>query len=234
MRRTCLGVVLAFGLAACAATAAPDFSHGEKLRLNASDQAFAHGVTLHRSDFVPSAYGSVWRGVHVKPVVSGLSRCPVDADMSKFVITGVARTRWLRGNLELDSQATVFEKPWMLHGEWHLRTQALDCARRAFSRDMTRQGGRLISFRRILLPRIAPYAIGVRMLVDLPSLDNWERWLIETIALGRRRTAIVVTSSGFASDGRLIFDAALGSATRLIKRTRHVTPLSDSRLVTKT
>ncbi len=223
MRRTCLAAVLAFGIAACVATAAPDVSHGEKLRLNASDQAFAHAVTLHRSDFVPSAYGSVWRGVHVKPVVSAVPACPVDADMSKFVITGIARTRWFGGNLELDSQATVFEKPWMLNGEWHLRTQALDCARRAFSRVITREGGRLISFRTIPLPRIAPYAIGLRMLVDFSRLDIPERWLIETIAVGRRRTAIVVTSSGFASDERLIFDAALGSATRLIERTRHAT-----------
>ena len=220
MRRTCLGAVLAFGLAACVATAAPELSHREKLRLNASDQAFAHAVTLDRSDFVPSAYGSVWRGIPVKPVVSAEPQCPVDADMSKFVITGVARTRWLGGNLELDSQATVFEKPWVLHGKWHLRTQALDCVRRAFSRVMTRQGGRLISFRRIPPPRIAPYAIGLRMLVAFPSLDNRERWLIETIALGRRRTAIVVPSSGFATNERLIFDAALGSATRLVQRIR--------------
>ena len=222
MRRSRLGAVLAFSIAACVATAATDVSHGEKVRLNASDQAFAHAVTLHRSDFVPSAYGSVWRSVHAKPVVSAVPRCPVDADMSKFVITGIARTRWLGGNLELDSQATVFEKPWMLNGEWHLRTQALACARRAFSRGITRQGGRLISFRTIPLRRIAPYAIGLRMLVDFTRLDIQERWLIDTIAVGRRRTAIVVTSSGFASDERLIFDAALRSATRLIARTRHV------------
>jgi hypothetical protein len=146
---------------------------------------------------------------------------PSTPTLSKFVITGIARTRWLGGNLELDSQATVFEAPWMLNGEWHLRTQALDCARRAFSRVMTRGGGKLISFRTIPLPRIAPYAIGLRMLVDFASLDIRERWLIDTIAVGRRRTAIVVTSSGFASDERLIFDAALRSATRLIERTRH-------------
>ena len=213
------------------ATAAPDGPHGETLRLNASDQALARAVTLHRSDLVPSAYGSVWRGGPVKPEVSAVPQCPIDADMSKFVIAGIARTRWFGGNLELDSQATVFEKPWMLNGEWRLRTQALDCARRALARVITLDGGRLISFRTIPLPRIAPYATGVRMLVDLSRLDIPERWLIETIAVGRRRTAIVVTSSGFASDERLIFDAALGVATRLIQRTRP-SPTSDSRHVT--
>jgi len=219
MRRWRLGAVLVFGMTACVATAAPAGFHGEKLRLNASDQAFAHTVTLRRSDFVPSAYGSVWRAVHVKPVVWALPQCPVDADMSKFVITGIARTRWLGGNLELESQAAVLEKPWMLRGEWYIRTHALDCVRRAFSKAVARYRGRLISFRTISLPRIAPNAIGLRMLVDFPSLRIPEHWLIDTIVVGRRRTAIVVTSSGFAIYEHLIFEAALGSATRLIQRT---------------
>ena len=109
MRRSRLGAVLAFGITACVATAAPGGFPGEKLQLNASDQAFAHTVTLRRSDFVPSAYGSVWRRVRAKPVVSALPQCPIDADMSKFVITGIAHTRWLGGNLELDSQAAVLD-----------------------------------------------------------------------------------------------------------------------------
>ena len=220
MRRSRLGAVLAFGITACVATAAPRGFHGEKLQLNASDQAFAHAVTLHRSDFVPSAYGSVWRRVSAKPVVSALPQCPIDADMSKFVITGIAHTRWLGGNLELDSQAAVLEKPWMLQGEWNLRTHALGCLRRAFSKVIARDGGRLISFRTISLPRIAPNSIGLRVIVDFPSLHIPERWLVDIIVVGRRRTAVVVTSSGFARDERLIFEAALGSATRLIQRTR--------------
>ena len=220
MRRSRLGAVLVFGMTACVATAAPAGFHGEKLRLNASDQAFAHTVTLRRSDFVPSAYGSVWRRVRAKPVVSALPQCPVDADMSTFLITGIARTRWLGGNLELDSQAAVLERPWMLSGEWNLRTHALGCLRRAFSKAVGRDGGRLISFRTLSLPRIAPNAIGLRMLVTFDRLHIPERWLVETVVVGRRRTAIVVTSSGFATNERLIFDTALGSATRLLQRIR--------------
>ena len=219
MKRSRLGAVLAFGIAAGVATAAPGGFHGEKLRLNASDQAFAHAVTLQRSDFIPSAYGSVWRRLRAKPVVSALPQCPVDADMSKFVITGIARTRWIGGNLELDSQTVVFKETWMLRGEWNLRTHALDCLRGAFSKVIARDGGRLISFQTIPLRRIAPNSIGLRMLVDLAALDIPERWLVDIIAVGRSRTAIVVTSSGFASDERLIFEAALGSATRLLQRT---------------
>jgi hypothetical protein len=58
------------------------------------------------------------------------------------------------------------------------------------------------------------------VIVDFPSLHIPERWLVDIIVVGRRRTAVVVTSSGFARDERLIFEAALGSATRLIQRTR--------------
>src|SRR6476661_647833 len=111
----------------------------------------------------------------------------------------------------------------MLRGEWRSRTQgrgALECTRRALSNAAEADGARLVRLQRMSVPRIAPFSFGLRMVEDLSALGFPARWLVETIAIGRGRTAIVVTASGFVSDEQSIHEAVLGSARLLVERVR--------------
>src|SRR5262245_26283639 len=110
MRHWCLVVVLALG-AMGSTGAAGDTANGETVRLNAVDRAAARAATLQRTDLGP-ANGPPWRRVRAAPVLSVPIQCPAGDDMSMFVVTGVARARWLGGTFEVDSQADVFESPW--------------------------------------------------------------------------------------------------------------------------
>ena len=104
--------------------AAADGAHGpdtgEAIRLTASDQASAQAATLRRGDFSPTS-GGTWRNVPAKPYLSAPLDCPPGANMSTYVVTGVARTRWLGGIMEVDSQTDVLARPWMLKREWRTR-----------------------------------------------------------------------------------------------------------------
>src|SRR5262245_40645672 len=143
MRRTGLGAALALGLAAAALATATDTLRGETVRLNPADQASARAATLKR-DLVPPG-GPPWRRVRAEPLTSSAIDCPSGADLSKFVVTGVARTRWLGSSIEVDSQTDVYESSWMLRAEWRMRMsrpRALDCIRRNLASTLTRHGDR--------------------------------------------------------------------------------------------
>jgi hypothetical protein len=218
LRRLSIVAALTLGLTT-AATASAGSASEETIRLNPADQTAARSATLRRSDFKPG-FRNAWLAVRVKQAIS-LPQCPGDADMSRLVITGVASRRWLGGTMEVDTQTGVMREPWMLRGEWRSRTfgrPALDCVRHEFSRVVATDGDRLVSFTRMSVPDIAPYCMGVRMVVDMSARHIPERSVVETIAIGRGRTLVVLTVSGFLSDEQLIYEAALRYAERLARR----------------
>jgi hypothetical protein len=220
LRRASIIAALTLGLT-IAATASAGSTGEETIRLNPADQATARSATLHRSDFKPTLRHA-WLAVRVEQALS-LPHCPGGADMSRFVITGVATRRWLGGTMEVDTQTNVMGQPWMLRGEWRSRAQgrgALECTRRAMSNAAKADGARLVRLQRMSVPRIAPFSSGLRAVEDLSALGFPARWLVETIAVGRGRTAIVVTVSGFVSEGQSIHEAVLGFAKLLVERVR--------------
>src|SRR5262245_46503084 len=97
MTRTfCSWLALLVVLATAAAAAAAN-GKGEKIQINAADQAAARAVTLRRSD-LPPAGG--WTGGRVKPDNSTPPSCPnYPVDLSRFVLTGRASSEWSNGML---------------------------------------------------------------------------------------------------------------------------------------
>src|SRR5262245_9827534 len=98
-----VAVLVAFALVLGSASLAFASATEETVRLTAVDQAAARASTLRQSDFMPAAYGSIWRRVPAKPALPRPTDCRHGPDLSRVVITGLARTRWLGGAIEIDS-----------------------------------------------------------------------------------------------------------------------------------
>jgi len=203
---------LVVGLVATAVAVAADGPRGETIRLNPSDQASARAATLRRSDLGPES-GPPWKKVPAKPILSAPVDCPAGADMSRFVVTGAARTRWLGGIIEVDSQTDVFETSRMLRGELQKRVaspHALACLRLSLSGSLAEQGDTLVSLGRISVRHLGAPAFGLRAVTlerGLPDL-----LLTEAIVIGRSRTVIVVTVNGFVQDEAEILATARNCA----------------------
>src|SRR5262245_10050777 len=185
-----VAAALAIGLATTTVAVAANAPASESIRFNASDQALARAATLRRSD-LGREDGPPWRSIPAEPVLLAPIHCPAGADMSMFVVSGAARTRWLGGIVEVDSQSEVFAASWMLRGEWRRRVRsarALDCERRGTSEALAERGDRLVSFRTIALPHLRASSLGLRIVVTERGLPD--RLLTDVIVMGRSRTAI--------------------------------------------
>ena len=216
--RMSIATAFALGLTA-AATASAGLVCQETVWLTPADQSAAHSATLRRSDLEPT-FRDAWLAVRTTQAPA-LPGCPGSDDMSRFVITGVANRRWLGGAMEVDTRTFVVEAPWMLRGEWQSRTHgrpALACVRRELSAEAAAEGGRVVSFGTVPLPRIAPYRRGFRMVVDWRSRGIPDRTVVETIAMGRGRTTVWESVTGLLDDEEAISNAALGYAELLIGR----------------
>jgi len=162
----------------------------EQIRFNPSDQAAAHAAVLRRADLGPG-----WKGGPAKPDLSPES-CPgFHPKQSDLVLTGVAETRFRRTGLDVRSVAQVLQTPAMVALDWQRSVRdprAFGCIRHTLVKGLTSQE-RLLSFRRVTFPRLAPYAAAFRALIEVRAQGRQVRFVFDVMALARNRTELTLS-----------------------------------------
>lgn len=187
---------------------------------NKGDQAAARAATVRRPDLRPAGG---WVGGMVKPRVESAS-APVCAnyhpDVSHFVlvgvrrrtVTGAAASDWTRypygADLErsVSVQTEVLQTAKMLRREWRLQIDAPafgPCFRRFLAKWYVRAGGKLLSLRRVSLPRVAPDSAAYRIVGKFEPLQPY---VTEFALVGKGRTEIEL--SVFAASSAATWVAA--------------------------
>jgi hypothetical protein len=193
----------------------------ERIKFNSADQAAARTATLHRSDLAPAGG---WSGGVKKPDLSGPPSCPnYPVDLSKFVLTGVAETEWLRGGLDVNSATDVLQSARMVQAEWQIQVRApgaVACLRSYTAKSIAAQGGKLVSFKRIAFPHIDHYTAAFRLVITLPVQGTKVRATQETVLFGRSRTATTLSVTGVLGARSAIHAAAVRYARILDRRIR--------------
>jgi hypothetical protein len=85
----------------------------------------------------------------------------------------------------------------MVDREWHLAVQtptAVPCLRIFYAKKFAAVGARLVSFKQIAFPHVAPYAAAYRGVAETASA----RFVFEFAELGKSRTEIVASVSGLS------------------------------------
>lgn len=191
-----------------------DPGDGEKLRFNAADQAAARAGTLRRSDHP----GAGWIGGPTKPDLSGPTSCPnYPLDLSAFVKTGAAASDWTRAPLVVVNQGEVLQTARMVQEEWRIQVQqprAIACLASQFDKELATGGGKVISFKRIPFPRLAPYSAAFRLV----ARQSGALIAFELAWVARSRTQIWVNVGGPATEQAAIHAAAVRYARILAGR----------------
>jgi hypothetical protein len=198
-----LGFVAAL---AVALVAVADTGKGERRQFNAADQAAARSATLRRTDLGQGA----WQGGAVKPDLAPPPSCPgYPVDLSRFVLTGAAETRWTQAPFVIDSQAQVLQTAQMVRQEWRIQVQAagaIPCLRTQLAKEFAAQGAQVVSFKRVPFPQVAPYSTEFRVGASAQGV----RVVVEVVLVGRGRTEATLTVLGPAAQQ----SAALAAAVR--------------------
>jgi hypothetical protein len=203
-------LVLVLVLAALVATSAAVAGSGDsyRLRYNAADQAAARAATLRLSDLPPSPR---WNGWQHRPTSAtlGLTRCAaLPGRVSDLTVTGATDSWWERGpgfpnGPSLDTEARVFATARMastdVRRSWPPR--AVGCLRdQARSHPSVSPCGegewcttpeRLVSFGRIVFPRVAPFTLALRVVTQYKLTHGETR-----IGTARVTTLLVVLAKG--------------------------------------
>jgi hypothetical protein len=215
MRLLVLGAFSLFvGLAIPASASNPN---RETVRINAADQAGAASALLKRADLYP---GFNWRGGRVRPDSSPNPTCPnYHPDLSVFVVTGDAASRWADEPYEVYSEAEVLQSEEMVRREWKAQIAtpaAVPCIRSSFAKRIAAAGNTFISFKRIPLPRIATYSAGFRTV----AVVNGLRVVADSAALGTGRVEIVVSVGAVVSQRQFVASETKRLARILVRRAK--------------
>lgn len=190
----------------------------EKIRFNAADQVAARAATIRRADLRPTGG---WIGGAVKPDLSSTLTCPnYHPKLSDLVLTGAARTHWSRGPWVFDSATSVLETAEMVRLDWQrevLVSTFVPCLRSQYEKNFP-PSEKLVSFKQIAFPRIAPYARAYRLLVDHTAQGQTVRWVFEFVFTGRSRTQIFLFAYGNSISEKTVSAAALRLARILVDR----------------
>ena len=190
--------LLAALLAGCVAALALAAGAGAddwQIKRTAAGNAEARAAVVARADLGSSA---AWQGGSKKPDLSSTPPCPGwEPKQSDLVVIGAAETSWKTTGLQIDSHASVLRTPAMVRLDWQ-RTVAtprmMPCLRTALSKEIG-ASGRLVSIRRVKVPRLASYTVLIRVVVDVPVSGTTARVMVDTLLIGRGRTEATMTIS---------------------------------------
>jgi len=212
--------VILFGLVtAAAAEPASAPPSKQQIRFTAADQAAARAAVLRLTDLGSSG----WQGGRLKPDVgSGLTCRGYSPKQSDLVLTGAAETAWHRPGLQVRSVAQVLKTRAMVARDW-ARTvtdpRAVACLRGAVTKGLT-SSERLVSFRRLPFPRLAPFATAYRAIVEVSAGGASARVLVDLVLVGRSRTELTLLLAAPAAAGASIAAADARLARTLLARVR--------------
>jgi hypothetical protein len=189
----------------------------ETKAINAADQAAARAVVVGRADLRPQGG---WKGGATKPEYL-VENCPYyHPDLSRFVITGEAATRWSRASSGLGvlTETGVSQTAQMLSREWQIqfRPEAIRCVRSTYASQAAATGAVLVSFKRVSFPHIATYSTAF----ELRASFGRKRQVADIVFIGQGRTGVTLAVSGAQSARRIIFAEAIRLAPILVGRIR--------------
>ena len=215
MRRGLIGALLV--VAALVAVAVAYAGGHEQIKYNAADQAAARAATLKRADLT-SATG--WTGGSTKPDISAPPSCPnYQVDLSKYVLTGAARTHWSAGARQVSSQTEVLQTAQMVAAEWRLqilKRGAIACLRSLLAQSFTSTGGSLVSFTKVAFPKLGQYTVAFRLVGVVQNI----RAVVQVVLVGKGRTEVELTVSDLAAAQSAVAADALHYARILAARVK--------------
>jgi hypothetical protein len=192
---------------------------GEQIKLNAADQAAARAAVIRRADL---GTASGWTGGPAKPNLSPAPTCPnFHPKQSDLVLTGAAEADFRNtSGLEFDSEVQVFGTARMVTLDWQrtvLSPNAIPCLRSHIVKGLG-SGSKLVSFTRIVLPRLATYTTGFRVVIDVTSKKGTTSVMLEPVLIGTGRTEITLTAIAPTSAQASVSAAAVRLARLLVLR----------------
>ena len=219
MRRGSIGALMM--LAALAAAAVALAGGHEQIKYNAADQAAARSVTIKRADLT-GATG--WAGGVVKPDISAPPSCPGHpVDLSKYVLTGAARSQFRAGTRTVESQIELLKTVQMVNGEWKLQVTspgAIACLRSTLAQAAAGSGARLVSFTKLSFPRLTSQTLALRIVLEGQAQGVTVREAVEEVLVGKGRTEIELTVSDLAAAQSAVAADALHYARVLLARVK--------------
>jgi hypothetical protein len=195
------GSIGALAAIAALVTAAVAFAGGhEQIKYNAADQAAARAATLKRADLT-GATG--WLGGSVRPDISAPPSCAnYPVDLSKYVLTGAARSSFRAATRTVESQIQVLQTKQMVAAEWKLQVTApgaLACLRSSLAKALASSGAKLVSFTKVSFPRLTSQSIAFRLVLEAQLQGSTIREVVEEVLVGKGRTEIELTISDLAA-----------------------------------
>jgi hypothetical protein len=187
----------------------------ETKAINAADQAAARAVVVERADLRPQGG---WKGGATKPEYVLLNCSYYHPDLSRFVITGEAASRWSRMSSALGvlTETSVSQTAQMVRRESQiqLRPEAIRCVRSTYARQAAAAGAVFVSLKRVSFPHI-----GTRLTAfELRASVGRESTMGELVFIGQGRTSITLAVSGAQSARRIISAEAIRLARILVGR----------------
>jgi hypothetical protein len=192
-RAVCFGVVAAVALLTAGAVLAGSPTK-EKIARTAAGNAQAKAEVVRLADMGPG-----WTGGFKKPDLSSSMPCTTyHPKQSDLVLIGVAETRFSKAPLEVDSEAQVLRTSAMVRRDWQrtiLDSRVMPCLRQGFAKALGSQA-KLVSFRRVAFPHVAPLTRAFRMVADVTTQFGPVPLEIDFVAMGSDRTELTLTLSG--------------------------------------
>ena len=213
MRTTVLALVLAL---AASGSALADHLDPQK-RIRAADQARAKSMLLRQSD-LPGFSRQPSSGADPHLTCSGL-------DESDLTVTGDAEApTWGVSVVLISSSATVYASRANAATSWKRGTSAAGmwCLREEFGRQFTRQGARVVSFRRMSFPALAQRSVAYRLTLEGTTQGQTVNAFVDAVVLaqGRAIGGLVVGSAVVEPDRPAEVRLARTIAARMAKAMR--------------
>src|SRR5436853_125445 len=104
-----------------------------------------------------------WTGGVGKPDISAPPSCPnYPVDLSKYVLTGAARSQFRAGTRAVESQIELLKTVQMVNAEWKLQVTspgAIACLQPTLAKAAAAGGARLVSFTKVSFPRLTAQTV---------------------------------------------------------------------------
>jgi hypothetical protein len=177
----------------CTATAAAG-GDNYKMRMGAAGNEAARAVLLTASDIGPG-----WTGGSAKPDLTNDTRCAnFHPRVSDLVMNGAARATYKQPGFQIDSESFVLASAKMVSLDWRRSISSpnfVSCGRKLVSADAKANNAKLVSFRRIAVPRIGDFSIGFRIVIDAKTKSGTMRMVVDNLSFAKGRTEMALTTT---------------------------------------
>jgi hypothetical protein len=181
VRRLLAGVVLVAALGLIPTASA---GGGERVKINAADQAAAKATMIRQGDLRPA---SGWTGRSVTPDHTAPT-CPnFHPKQSDLVVTGSAEATWGRPGWFIVSATDVLKTVRMVRLDWQRSgtEAAIECS-------LSAAGGTNVSVSKVAFPRLSAIAAAFRASYDVTQSGQTLRLVGEFAAVGHGRSELTV------------------------------------------